>query len=174
MFEDQLACADLVVLTKVDLLDAPARARVEAELRAKLRAGAKLVAAAHGEIPAAVLIGLGAAAEDDLATRPSHADAEGEHDHDDFDSRALALAPVADPAAFAAKLEAVLVRHDALRAKGFLDVPGKAMRLAVQAVGPRVERYFDRAWAPGEPRASRLVVIGKKGIDFDKIRAELA
>jgi cobalamin biosynthesis protein CobW len=139
-----------------------------------MRQGAKLIAAAHGEIPPEVLIGLDAAAEDDLATRPSHADKEGEHDHDDFDSRALALGAVSDPAAFAEKLEAVLARHDALRAKGFLDVPGKAMRLAVQAVGPRVERYFDRAWAPDETRASRLVVIGKKGIDFAAIQAELA
>jgi cobalamin biosynthesis protein CobW len=174
VFEDQLACADLVVLTKIDALDAAARAKLEAELRAKMRQGAKLVAAAHGEVPPEVLIGLDAGAEDDLAKRPSHADEEGEHDHDDFDSRALALGAVSDPAAFAEKLEAVLARHDALRAKGFLDVPGKAMRLAVQAVGPRVERYFDRAWAPDETRASRLVVIGKKGIDFAAIQAELA
>ncbi|MBL8653287.1 MAG: cobalamin biosynthesis protein CobW [Alphaproteobacteria bacterium] len=174
VFTDQLACADLVVLTKTDALDMVDRARLEAELTAKLRAGAKLVGAAHGEIPPEVLIGLDAQAEDDLATRPSHADEEGEHDHDDFDSRALKLGEIADPAAFAAKLEAAIAKHDVLRAKGFLSVPGKPMRLAVQAVGPRIERYFDRAWAADEPRASRLVVIGRKGLDFDAIQAALA
>ncbi len=174
VFTDQLACADLVVLTKTDALDMVDRARLEAELTAKLRAGAKLVGAAHGEIPPEVLIGLDAQAEDDLATRPSHADEEGEHDHDDFDSRALKLGEIADPAAFAAKLEAAIAKHEVLRAKGFLSVPGKPMRLAVQAVGPRIERYFDRAWAANEPRASRLVVIGRKGLDFDAIQAALA
>ncbi len=174
VFTDQLACADLVVLTKTDALDMVDRARLEAELSAKLRTGAKLVGASHGEIPPEVLIGLDAHAEDDLATRPSHADAEGEHDHDDFDSRALKLGDIADPAAFAAKLEAAIAKHDVLRAKGFLSVPGKPMRLAVQAVGPRIERYFDRAWAADEPRASRLVVIGRKGLDFDAIQAALA
>ncbi len=174
VFTDQLACADLVVLTKTDALDMVDRARLEAELTAKLRAGAKLVGAAHGEIPPEVLIGLDAHAEDDLATRPSHADEEGEHDHDDFDSRALKLGEIADPAEFAAKLEAAIAKHEVLRAKGFLSVPGKPMRLAVQAVGPRIERYFDRAWTADEPRASRLVVIGRKGLDFDAIQAALA
>ncbi len=174
VFTDQLACADLVVLTKTDALDMVDRARLEAELTAKLRAGAKLVGAAHGEIPPEVLIGLDAQAENDLATRPSHADEEGEHDHDDFDSRALKLGEIADPAAFAAKLEAAIAKHDVLRAKGFLSVPGKKMRLAVQAVGPRIERYFDRPWTADEPRASRLVVIGRKGLDFDAIQAALA
>lgn len=174
VFTDQLACADLVVLTKTDALDMVDRARLEAELTAKLRTGAKLVGAAHGEIPPEVLIGLDAQAENDLATRPSHADEEGEHDHDDFDSRALKLGEIADPAAFAAKLEAAIAKHEVLRAKGFLSVPGKPMRLAVQAVGPRIERYFDRAWAADEPRASRLVVIGRKGLDFDAIQAALA
>ncbi|MBL0929985.1 MAG: cobalamin biosynthesis protein CobW [Alphaproteobacteria bacterium] len=174
VFTDQLTCADLVVLTKTDALDMVDRARLEAELTAKLRAGAKLVGASHGEIPPEVLIGLDAQAENDLATRPSHADEEGEHDHDDFDSRALKLGEITDPAAFAAKLEAAIAKHEVLRAKGFLSVPGKPMRLAVQAVGPRIERYFDRPWTADETRASRLVVIGRKGLDFDAIQAALA
>jgi cobalamin biosynthesis protein CobW len=139
-----------------------------------LRAGAKLVAASHGDVPLDVLLGIDARAEDDLAARPSHADAAGEHDHDDFDSFVVDPGVVADPDAFERRLAAAIARHDVLRAKGFLDVPGKPMRLAVQAVGPRVERYFDRAWRADETRASRIVVIGKKGIDEGAIRAALA
>jgi cobalamin biosynthesis protein CobW len=174
VFTDQLACADLVLLTKAETLEAPARARLEAELGGRLRAGAKLVAASHGDVPLDVLLGIDARAEDDLAARPSHADAAGEHDHDDFDSFVVDPGVVADPDAFERRLAAAIARHDVLRAKGFLDVPGKPMRLAVQAVGPRVERYFDRAWRADETRASRLVVIGKKGIDEGAIRAALA
>ena len=36
------------------------------------------------------------------------------------------------------------------------------MRLLVQAVGPRVNHYYDRAWTAKRPRSS-LVVIGLKG-----------
>ncbi|MGL4490063.1 MAG: GTP-binding protein, partial [Rhizobiaceae bacterium] len=62
-------------------------------------------------------------------------------------------------------LKSVIADHDVLRLKGFVDVPGKPMRLVVQAVGQRIDSYFDRAWAANEPRATRLVVIGLKGID---------
>ncbi|MCA3262298.1 MAG: cobalamin biosynthesis protein CobW [Telmatospirillum sp.] len=174
VFDDQMACADLVVVTKGDSIDAQTTARVRLELGGKLREGAKLVSATYGAVPLDVLLGLSAAAEDDLATRPSHADALGEHDHDDFDSFVVEPGEIADPAAFEARLAQTIAAHDVLRAKGFLDVPGKPMRLALQAVGPRIERYFDRPWRGDEQRSSRVVVIGRKGIDADAIRAALA
>jgi cobalamin biosynthesis protein CobW len=174
VFDDQMACADLVVVTKGDCIDAQTAARVRLELGGKLREGAKLVSAAYGAVSLDVLLGISAAAEDDLATRPSHADALGEHDHDDFDSFVVEPGEIADPAAFEARLAQTIANHDVLRAKGFLDVPGKPMRLALQAVGPRIERYFDRPWRSDEARGSRVVVIGRKGIDANAIRAALA
>ena len=60
-----------------------------------------------------------------------------------------------------------------LRVKGFLDVPGRNRRQVVQAVGDRIEQHFDRAWLPNERRMSRLVVIGRKGIDRAAIRSAL-
>jgi cobalamin biosynthesis protein CobW len=175
VFEDQIQCADLVILNKTDLLDAPALDAVAAELSAKLRPAVKLVRAAHGTVDARVVLGLGAAAEDDLASRPSHHDAVGmEHDHDDFESFTLALGPVADRAAIEARLRAAAEAHDILRLKGFLEVPGKELRLAVQTVGARLQSYFDRPWRPGEARAGHLVVIGRKGIDRAAIAGLLA
>src|SRR5689334_13949393 len=99
VFEDQLACADLVVLNKTDLLDPAALAETRRTIEAALRPGVKLVAASHGDVPVPVLLGLNAAAEDDLAGRPSHHDAEDGHDHDDFESFTVARGPVADPGA---------------------------------------------------------------------------
>ncbi|MGH7004206.1 MAG: GTP-binding protein, partial [Alphaproteobacteria bacterium] len=66
---------------------------------------------------------------------------------------------------FVEKLRTVIADHDVLRLKGFVDVPGKPMRLVVQAVGSRIDHYFDRSWNPGEQRQSRLVVIGLHDID---------
>ncbi len=173
VFGDQLLCADLIVLTKTDLVDADARARVEAEIRAVVPR-AKIVAAREGRLDAALLLGLDARAEDDLASRRSCHDGEAEHDHDDFDSFVVALDPVPEPDAFLRRLAEVAATHDVLRMKGFIAVPGKPMRLLVQGVGARVEKRFDRPWAANEAREGRLVVIGEKGLDAAAIRAALA
>jgi cobalamin biosynthesis protein CobW len=174
VFADQLACADLVVLNKSDLLDAAAMAAVRETVGGQLTRAVKLVPAAHARIDASVLLGLGAAAEDDLAARPSrHDGVDGEHDHDDFESFSLALGPIADPDALQRRIAAAIESHNILRIKGFLDVPDKQMRHVVQAVGARIQRYYDRPWRHGEVRASRLVVIGEKGIDRAAVSAAL-
>ncbi|GGH10494.1 cobalamin biosynthesis protein CobW [Alsobacter metallidurans] len=174
VYEDQLLCADLVILNKADLLDEAELARVTAEITGAIPSAVKIVPTREGKIDADLLLGMAAAAEDDLAQRPSHHDAEEGHDHDDFDSFVLELGPVADPAALVARLAAVAEQHDVLRMKGFMDVAGKPMRLLVQGVGTRFRHHFDRAWTAGEPRRSRLVVIGEKGIDRAAIEAALA
>jgi cobalamin biosynthesis protein CobW len=173
VFGDQLACADLVILNKTDLLTADRRHALRAELAARLRPGVKLVEAKQGRVTPQVALGLAAGAEDDLASRPSCHDLEGEHDHDDFDSFVVARGPVADDGAFRAQLSAVIRAHDVLRVKGFLDQPGRDRRQVVQAVGDRIAMHFDRPWLPGEARGSRLVVIGRKGLDRTAISTAL-
>ena len=173
VFEDQLVCADLVILNKSDLLDAAQLAAVEAELRARLkehgREGVKIVATKHGAVPIEVLLGLEAAAEDDLASRPSHHETEEDHDHDDFESFSLPIKPVSDMAGLMARLAEIADAHDILRLKGFLAVPGRDLRHVVQGVGARLSGYYDRPWASGEARDGRLVVIGQKGLDRESI-----
>ena len=175
VYEDQLLAADLVVLNKADLLDAATRATVEAEIRAAIPRAVKIVAAESGRIDPAVALGLLAAAEDDLSSRPSHHEAEGEsHDHDDFETIVVEIAPSADPESLVARLKAVAEAHDVLRIKGFVEIAGKPMRLLVQGVGSRFQHRFDRPWGRDEVRASRLVVIAEKGLDAAAVRAALA
>jgi cobalamin biosynthesis protein CobW len=171
VFTDQLACADLVILSKVDLLAAADAAALGRALQARLRPGAKLVPARFGEVDPNVLLGLGAAAEDDLAARPSLHDGADGHDHDDFESFVLRLGAVAEPNELIARLKAAITAHDILRIKGFLDVPGRPLRLALQGVGARLDSYFDRPWRADETRTSTLVVIGCKGLDRAAIAA---
>ena len=174
VFEDQLLCADLVILNKRDLLDDAAVALVRARIGETIRMPVRIVEASRGALPASVLLGLKAGAEDDLAQRPSHHDGEDGHDHDDFDSFSVSVGTISDPELLIAKIEAAMADHDILRVKGFVDIAGKPFRAVIQGVGGRIEQYFDRAWKPQEIRSSRLVVIGAKGIDQAAITRALA
>ena len=172
VYEDQLACADMVVLNKTDLLDAASLAQLQASIAAALPRAVQVVPAQHGKLDPAVLLGLQSASESDLAARPSHHDAEdGEHEHDDFESFVVPLPEAASPEALVARLRQVAELHRVLRMKGFAAVAGKPMRLAIQGVGSRFSQSFDRAWTPGEPRTGHLVVIGQTGLDRDAIAA---
>jgi cobalamin biosynthesis protein CobW len=175
LFEDQLNCADMVIVNKTDLLDGAEQDGVAADLKLRVRAGTHLIPTHHGEIDVNVLLGLGATAEDDLHNRLSHHEMEGEeqHDHDDFVTFIVSLDEVGDRASLLKRIEATIAAHDVLRVKGFADVKGSPARLLVQAVGPRLNSYFDRPWKPGERRATELVVIGEKHMDRAAIEAML-
>ncbi|MGL6251503.1 MAG: GTP-binding protein, partial [Billgrantia desiderata] len=95
-----------------------------------------------------------------------------DHAHDHFDSCVIRLGEV-DGEALAARLQQLLQRHEIYRAKGFAAIPGKPMRRVVQAVGERLDGYFDRLWGQDEPRATQLVFIGK-GLDGAALHDALA
>ena len=160
VFEDQIACADVVLLTKADLAGpdgvAAARAVIEAESPRKL----PILTVTEGAIDPKVILGLGAAAEDDLEARPSHHDGADDHEHEDFDTVVIELPEIDDPAQLVAGIERLAVQQNILRVKGHVAVSGKPMRLLVQAVGARVRHQYDRPWGD-QPRASRLVVIAE-------------
>jgi len=173
VYQDQLFCADLVVLNKIDLLDPDDAERVSRSIAAAARGRAKVIATEEGRVDPAIALGLEAGAEDDLASRPSHHDGSEAHDHDDFDSFVVEVPPLADPADYVRRLAEITERHDVLRMKGFLDVAGKPMRLLVQGVGARFRQQYDRLWRADEARRGRLVVIGQKGLNRDAIEAAL-
>ena len=175
VFEDQIACADLVLLTKSDLAGADGVAAARAVIAAESPRPLPVIEVMEGVIDPRVILGLGAAAEDDIAARPSHHDAEEEHDHEDFDSVVIDIAEQTDPQALAARIEALANDRQILRVKGYAAVAGKPMRLLVQAVGARVRVQYDRPWGADEARQGRLVVIAEHDdIDADAIRLALA
>ncbi|AHB48209.1 CobW [Hyphomicrobium nitrativorans NL23] len=169
VFEDQLLCADLIVLNKADLMTADEREKVAAEIKAAVPRAVKVVETTGGQLDPKVLLGLGAAAETDLAARPSHHDNEAEHDHDDFDTFILDIPSLDAPEGLLERIRTAADAHDILRIKGFAEINGKPMRLLIQGVGSRLQHQFDRPWHPEEPRQGRLVVIGQKGLDRDAI-----
>lgn len=173
VFEDQIACADLVLLSKADLAGAAGVAAAMAVIAAEAPRPLPMLPLTEGVIDARVVLGIGAAAEDGLAERPSHHDGEEDHDHEDFDTIVVELPEVADPQVLADRVAALAAAQKILRVKGHVAVTGKPLRLLVQAVGPRVRHQFDRPWG-AQPRLGRLVVIAEKGdLDPAAVRAAL-
>ncbi|MGI9485107.1 MAG: cobalamin biosynthesis protein CobW [Geminicoccaceae bacterium] len=174
LFEEQLGAADLVIANKADLVAEDAWGLIEARIEKELRPGVQIIRSAAAAVPIEVLIGQGAAAEDDLDSRHSHHDDGEDHEHDDFSSFHVDIPLQDDPEAFVERLRQVVVEHRVLRVKGFVEVTGKPMRLAVQGVGDRLQHYFDRPWKADEPKLGKLVVIGEHDLNQAAITEALA
>jgi cobalamin biosynthesis protein CobW len=173
LFEDQLACADLVLLTKVDRVDAQNQMKVQQWLQREVPSGVKIVSCKDGQISPDLLLGFNAAVEDHLEQRPSHHDSEEEHEHDEnINSVHLILDRMFEPAVLVNRLQSLVQQQEIYRIKGFVAVPNKAMRLVVQGVGNRFDTFYDRPWQSGEARQTRLVLIGES-LDAETIAAAI-
>ncbi|MEM6304296.1 MAG: cobalamin biosynthesis protein CobW [Pseudomonadota bacterium] len=173
VFEDQISCADIILMSKADLAGEAGLGAAREVIEAESPRRVPILPMSEGVIDPKVVLGLGAAAEDDLAARPSHHDGHHDHEHDDFDTIVVPMPEVEDVDALVAAIEKLAKEQNILRVKGYVAVTGKPMRLLVQAVGARVRHQFDRPW--GEtPRQGYLVVIAEHDhVDAAKIRAVL-
>lgn len=188
LFEDQLACADMIILNKADLLNATQADDLEASLKAGVRSGVQFIRSEMGAVSPQTLLGMGIGAEDDLSARHEvhhhhhhdHGDEDDhdhhhhEHGHDEFETFQVSRGVIDDVEAFAELVAKTIRENDILRLKGFAQVGNKPMRLVIQAVGPRVETYFDRPLTADEKGETNLVVIGQAGLDREKILVSLA
>ncbi|WP_413163729.1 cobalamin biosynthesis protein CobW [Capilliphycus salinus ALCB114379] len=163
LFEDQLACADLVLLTKTDLIDPASLTKVREWLQQELPPGVKVVSCQQGEVETNLLLGFNAAVEDNLESRHSHHDHEEEHEHDDeINSVQLIVEQAFEPKTLIEKLQDLVKQEEIYRIKGFVHVPQKPMRMVLQGVGNRFDSFYDRLWLSDELRQTRLVFIGRK------------
>ena len=161
LFEDQLACADLVLLTKTDLVDEVTLNKIKAWLKKELEPGVKIVSVKDGKIDPSLLLGFNAAVENDLDNRHSHHDHEEEHDHDEeISSIELVIEQAFEPQVLVEQLKNLLTEQEIYRIKGFVNVLNKPMRLVLQGVGNRFDTFYDRLWAKDESRQTSLVFIG--------------
>lgn len=160
VFEDQISCADIILLSKADLAGAEGLAKARAVIEAESHRKIPMLEMTEGVIDPNVVLGLNAQAEDDLAARPSHHDGHEDHEHDDFDTLVVPMPEIEDAATLVAAIEKLANEQHILRVKGYVAVKGKPMRLLVQAVGARVRHQFDRPWG-SDPRNGSLVVIAE-------------
>jgi cobalamin biosynthesis protein CobW len=169
LFEDQLACADMVLLTKTDLVDVATLNKIKTWLQQELQPGVKVVTSSQGEIDANLLLGFNAAVEDNLDSRHAHHDHEAEHEHDDdINSVEITLDRAFEPEILTEQLKQLLQQQEIYRVKGFVNVPEKSMRLVLQGVGNRFDTFYDRPWTQDETRQTRLVLIGRN-LDRDLV-----
>ena len=175
----------MIVVNKADLLNDTEATTLTTKLKNDSRDGVQVVKAAMGALPVDVLLGQGIGAESDLSARHEvhhhhHHDDDDDHDHDhdhahghdEFESFTVARGEISDPAAFSAQVANTIKDHNILRLKGFVAVAGKPLRQTLQAVGPRIETYFDQPFGTA-PRETRLVVIGEAGLDQAAITTAL-
>ncbi len=173
VFEDQISCADIILLTKTDLAGADGIAKARAAIEAESPRPIPIVEISEGVVDPRVILGLAAAAEDDMDARPSHHDGHDDHEHDDFESIVVDIPEIADPADLVARIEAMAKDQNILRVKGYAAVKGKPMRLLVQAVGARVRQQYDQPWGTTERRGRLVVIAEHDHVNPDAIRAAL-
>ena len=166
LLEDQLSAADLVVVSKNDLLDDSNRDTVQSVVDERVPDAVKTIYINSGEVSLDALIGIESAAEENINHIHNHHDHHHEHGqehshaHDHFDSYVITVGDV-DGDKLQAVLKQLLVEHTIYRAKGFASLPGKPLRQVLQAVGQRLDIHFDRFWTPEEHPKTSLVFIGK-------------
>jgi cobalamin biosynthesis protein CobW len=177
LLDDQLSAADLVIVSKNDLLSEVERNQVTTVVSKKVPEAVKTSYISNGEAPLDLLLGIDAKAEeriDQVHNHHDHHHAHGEHHdhaHDHFDSFVISIGEV-DSDKLQTILKQLLAQHAIYRAKGFAALPGKPMRQVLQAVGERLDVHFDRLWQADEARKTQLVFIGK-GINKTSIEATL-
>lgn len=183
LYEDQIACADMIIINKADLLTSEETAELTQTLKENSRTGVQVIRSTNGALPIDVLLGQGVAAENDMKSRHElhhhhEHDENGdhihhEHDHDDFESFVFNFGEIVHEELFIDKIMSIIKEHDILRLKGFIAVKDKPMRMTIQAVGPRIDTYYDQPFG-SDLRATKLVVIGQSGLDQNAIKTVLS
>jgi cobalamin biosynthesis protein CobW len=172
LLEDQLGSADMVIISKSDMLDEAQLINVKQQVSKRVKPQVKMLEVANGQIQSDLIMGLEFASEDGIEAVHTHHDHHHDHDedhhhaHDHFNSVSITLGEV-DSEKLVAIVNGLIAVNTIYRVKGFLALPSKPMRQVLQGVGERLERYFDRAWASDETRQSKIVIIGKELVEAD-------
>lgn len=154
---EQLAFADIVLLSRADIADADSLGRAQARLE-PLAPGAVFAHTSRGSLTTPRNTSLLDLLADRATTPPRALPSETRHG---VDSVSFVHDGNLDEDRFAAWVEDSLGPLEAriLRLKGILAIDGVEERVIVQGVGPNVEVTLGPPWAD-TPRTSRLVLLG--------------
>ncbi|MDI4232718.1 GTP-binding protein [Bradyrhizobium sp. Arg237L] len=162
--QEQLAFADIVLVNKVDLVDAGGLATVERRIQ-KINPYAKIHRTERCDIDLAQILGRDAFnLERILEVEPAFLSEAHEHEHDDgIGSISLVADRPMKPGRFVSWIQDVTQRYgtDILRMKGIASMEDDDRRFVVQGVHMLIEGGSQRPWKEQEPRQTRLVFIGR-------------
>ena len=164
LFEEQLEAADLVLISRADRLTAAALEAVQERLQPLLRQGARVLPMARGDLDPRVIL------DGELQGPSRTQDHDHEHDHHDHAHVAMTSLVVHRPgpwerAALEDRLRGLLASEPVIRLKGRLRQADRPLLLQIQAVGTRLECWYEGK-APEEvagtpsPVGLELVVLG--------------
>ena len=178
LFADQLEAADLVLISRADRVGADQITQVTTTLQSRLRPGTAVIPCSEGRIAPELLLG-------DLHRPPQpHGSPESGHDHDHehhdhshvpVESLALTLQGTWTQQSLERALQQLCARPGLLRLKGWLQQPGKARLLQIQAVGPRVHCWYEGEAPLGSannPLRSGLLELVLLGFQIDRSAIE--
>jgi cobalamin biosynthesis protein CobW len=161
LFADQLGAADLVLVSRADRLEPADLERVKERLKDGLRPGTVVMPMARGRIdPSLVLDGPGRQGHSSDQAAHRHADDHGQaHDHHDHAHVAMESLVVRrfgswERPRLEAALQRLLIDHPVVRLKGRLRQEGKRMPLQIQAVGRRLDCWYEEREGPSRTAAS--------------------
>ena len=172
LFGEQLEAADLVLISRADCLSKDALEVVERQLAPRLRPGAAVVPMGRGEVSPELVLGMARASSPAAGEGHDHTHdhTHGGHSHDHthvaIESVALQLGGIFERPALEEKLHHLLLQPGLIRVKGLLWSPGKTRPLQIQAVGARLECWYEAgaqgslAVQPGRLPGLELVFLG--------------
>ena len=166
LFDDQLGAADLVLMSRADCLNEEQIQTLQSRLSAQLRGGVSVLPMARGNVPAALLMGLDRPEEDEHHHDHDHDHHHHDHSHVAMESVTLNWQGTTSKAQLETLLPALIADHGLLRLKGRAWLPGKSHPLQIQAVGPRLECWFDSNSRLDRPSSDGLELVAL-GLSLD-------
>lgn len=171
LFGEQLEAADLVLISRADRLSREGLEDVRHRLAPRVRSAVAVVPMGRGEVPPELVLGMtrnySSVAGDGQGGFNDQGDHLHDHGHVAIESMALHLEGSFEPKAFEQKLQQLLLKGPGLlRVKGHLWSPGKTRPLQIQAVGPRLECWYESAGPCLQPELAgrkpglELVLLG--------------
>lgn len=157
LFDDQLACADLVLVSRAECLKEGDLQRVQERLRPTLRDGTPVIPIARGEISPDLVLGLNGQHDPHTAEQEDHD--HHDHSHVAMESVVVELAGGVNRQRLEDTLRHLVRQPGLVRVKGRLWLPGKARPLELQAVGPRLETWFAATGASFSPEQGGLKLV---------------
>ena len=169
--KEQIIGADLIILNKIDLVDAETLSKVRQWIE-KQKPNIPILAAENCQLPIEVLLGVNAPEDTPRGTKQTASEhSHGPHDHHhslEFETWNY----VSDQPMHLALVQQLLNHLPAtlFRAKGFLFTTDKPdYRLVLQLVGRRAVMSVDQPWG-NDAQQTRLVFIARHGTcDFEAI-----